>query len=139
MKSQWLRLAFVFLSPVMWACQSDRPLAPQQMPASDLASTDTSPGPLTLIDSVGRYTIDTRAGLVFQVNKANCDIVSLRYQDVELQDQSKFSHIASGLGTGTQVTATQSADSTIATVTCVTPTPGPVTPCTRLSIAGGLL
>src|SRR5204863_141761 len=77
--------------------------------------------PVALADSGERYVVDTRAGLTFGVNKANCDIVSLRYQGVELQDQSRFSHIGSGLGSSsTQVTAATSADGTVATVTCTT-------------------
>jgi rhamnogalacturonan endolyase len=124
MTYRWLRQALILSVPIILsACQADPPLAPQRMSASDLSGSpeDTSPVPVGLTVDGGRVTVDTRAGLVFQVNQANCDIVSLRYRDVELQDQSKFSHIASGLGTA-QVTATTSADGTIATVACETPT-----------------
>lgn len=53
----------------------------------------------------GRYRVDTGAGLVFQINQTNGDLVSLLYSGKELQDQTKFSGIASGLGSAT-VTAT---------------------------------
>ncbi|PTY06930.1 hypothetical protein DB347_10035 [Opitutaceae bacterium EW11] len=46
----------------------------------------------------GRYQVDTGAGLVFQINQANGDLVSILYAGKQLQDQSKFSGIASGLG-----------------------------------------
>jgi rhamnogalacturonan endolyase len=123
MTHRWLRLAAIVSIPVMSACQADRPVAPERMRTSDLAvSPSDVPIPLALTDADGRFTIDTRAGLIFQVNKTNCDIVSLLYQDLQLQDPTRFSHIASGLGSTTQVSATTSADGTIATVTCTTPT-----------------
>ena len=112
MRHWWLRLAFVLSIPITSACHADRAVAPAFLIV-----------PVALTDSGERYIVDTRAGLTFGVNKANCDIVSLRYQGVELQDQSRFSHIGSGLGSsGTQVTAATSADGTVATVTCTTPT-----------------
>ena len=119
MRHWWLRLAFVLSIPITSACHADRAVAPDQVVAPEGAFLIV---PVALTDSGERYTVDTRAGLTFQVNKANCDIVSLRYQGVELQDQSRFSHIGSGLGSsGTQVTAATSADGTVVTVTCTTP------------------
>ena len=76
---------------------------------------------LTLSDSAGRYEVDTKAGLIFTINKANGDMVSLKYRGVELQDQTKFSGIASGLGSAT-VTAATADDGKVVTITCVTPT-----------------
>ncbi len=120
MRHWWLRLAFVLFVPITSACDADRGVARYQVVAPEAA---LFVAPVTLADSGGLYTVDTRAGLTFRVNQANCDIVSLRYQGVELQDQSRFSHIGSGLGGGnTQVTAAISADGTVATVTCTTPT-----------------
>jgi rhamnogalacturonan endolyase len=51
--------------------------------------------------------VDTGAGLLFWVNKTNGDITSIKYKgSAELQDTSKGSHIASGLGSGTAVSYT---------------------------------
>lgn len=58
-----------------------------------------------LTDSGGKYTVDTGAGLVFRVNKSNGDIDSITYNGTQLQQQSPWSHISSGLGS---VTATGS-------------------------------
>ncbi|QRW13534.1 rhamnogalacturonate lyase [Ceratobasidium sp. AG-Ba] len=43
--------------------------------------------------------VDTAGGLVFTVDKNSGDITSMKYNGIEAQDQSKRSHIASGLGT----------------------------------------
>lgn len=124
MTHRWIRLALSLSVPLVAACRADRPVAPAQARAANLdrSAGDESPVPVALADSGGRFKVDTRAGLVFLVNKANCDIVSLRYHDVELQDQTKFSQISSGLGNGTGVTASTFAGGTVATVTCTTPT-----------------
>ncbi|KAL7272516.1 hypothetical protein RUND412_004671 [Rhizina undulata] len=45
----------------------------------------------------GYYVVDTNGGLVFKVSQSTGDITSLVYNDVEYQDSSKFSQIASGL------------------------------------------
>ncbi len=58
-----------------------------------------------LTNSGGSYSVDTGAGVVFKINQANGDMTSLKYNGTELQDQSKFSGISSGLGSAT-VTAT---------------------------------
>lgn len=65
-----------------------------------------------LATATADYTIDTGAGLVFKVNRAATskagigDIASLVYNGVELQGQTKGSHIASGFsGLYTGVTA----------------------------------
>jgi len=120
MRHRWLWLAFVLSVPITSACDADGAGAGNQVAAPEAALIIVS---VAFADSGGYYTVDTRAGLTFRVNKANCDIVSLRYHGVELQDQSRFSHIGSGLGSSsTQVTAATSADGTVATVTCATPT-----------------
>ncbi|CAE6412124.1 unnamed protein product [Rhizoctonia solani] len=46
-------------------------------------------------------SVDTDAGLVFRVKTSNGDIISLNYNGKECQDQSKFTHISSGLGSAT--------------------------------------
>jgi rhamnogalacturonan endolyase len=64
--------------------------------------------------SGGFYTVDSGAGLVFKVNQSNGDISSIKFNGgPELQDQSKGSHISSGLGTGTSVAATTIGGNTI--------------------------
>ncbi len=54
----------------------------------------------------GNYVVDTGAGLVFKVNQDNGNLVSLVYAGKELQDQSNFSHIRSGLGSAATTEAT---------------------------------
>ena len=56
--------------------------------------------------SGGIYTVDTGAGLVFQVNQANGNVSSIKYNGIEYNDQGSASEIASGLGSPTTVTAT---------------------------------
>ncbi|KAL7273879.1 hypothetical protein RUND412_003240 [Rhizina undulata] len=57
------------------------------------------------------FTVDAGStnSLVFKVNKSNGDITSIVYRGVELQNQSPYSHINSGLGTAT-VSATTIGD-----------------------------
>lgn len=62
-----------------------------------------------LTNAGGLYTVDTGAGLVFQVNQTNGNVSSIVYNGVEYQDQTsgRTSHLISGLGSsGTSVTAT---------------------------------
>ncbi len=52
-----------------------------------------------LNDEGNVYVVDSGAGLVFKVDKASGDIVSIRYKEgAELQQEKERSHIASGLG-----------------------------------------
>jgi rhamnogalacturonan endolyase len=53
--------------------------------------------------SGNNYVIDAGSSesLVFTVSGSSCDITSIKYRNVELQGQSKGSHISSGLGTAT--------------------------------------
>jgi rhamnogalacturonan endolyase len=68
----------------------------------------------------GVLTVDTGAGLVFKV-KANGDISSIKYKGgAELQDQTKGSHIGSGLGSATVVSYT--VNGSIAKITLSTAT-----------------
>lgn len=121
MKNPWLRLALVLLVPVASACAPDGAVAPDPSGGPARSEVAGDPVPVGLEDADGRYVVDTRTGLTFTVNQTNCDIVSLLYHDTELQDQSKFSHIASGLGSA-EVVATPSADGTVVTIACTTPT-----------------
>ncbi|KAK0654746.1 rhamnogalacturonase B [Cercophora newfieldiana] len=50
------------------------------------------------------FSIDTNAGLVFDVSKSTGDITSLMYNGVQYQGTSKMTHLNSGLGTS-KVTA----------------------------------
>ena len=68
----------------------------------------------------GTYQVDTGAGLVFRIKQTNGDMVSLKLNGNELQDQTKFSHISSGLGTAT-VTA-QTFGTSYIKITCTTST-----------------
>ncbi|KAF1850576.1 polysaccharide lyase family 4 protein [Cucurbitaria berberidis CBS 394.84] len=47
------------------------------------------------------FSVDTDGGLVFQINKANGDLTSLKYNGVEYQGTGKASSINSGLGAST--------------------------------------
>ena len=57
--------------------------------------------------SGGYFTVSTGAGLTFMINQSDGDMTSLNYNGVELQDQSSFSQVESGLGSGASVTAVQ--------------------------------
>jgi rhamnogalacturonan endolyase len=57
--------------------------------------------------SGGYITVSTGAGLTFKINQSDGDMTSLNYNGVELQDQSSFSQVESGLGSGASVTAVQ--------------------------------
>ncbi|KAG9076390.1 hypothetical protein FRC06_009527, partial [Ceratobasidium sp. 370] len=67
----------------------------------------------------GYLSVDTNAGLVFRVKTSNGDITSLKYNGKECQDQSKFTHIGSGLGSAT---VTSKVSGNYATVTIKTDT-----------------
>ncbi|KAF8736188.1 Polysaccharide lyase family 4 protein, partial [Rhizoctonia solani] len=49
-------------------------------------------------ESGSSFVVDTDGGLVFTVNKQSGDITSMLYNGIQAQDQTKFSHIGSGLG-----------------------------------------
>lgn len=65
---------------------------------------------ITVSESSSSYTIDTQSdyGFVVDVDRDNCDITSLQFYGTEYQYSGTHSHIGSGLGTGTQVSYTQS-------------------------------
>lgn len=70
--------------------------------------------------SASRFVIDTGNGLTVNMARSSCDIVSLLYEDQELQYSPKYTHVNSGLGTVTSSIATlDDADKTIQ-VTCST-------------------
>lgn len=53
------------------------------------------------------YTVDAGSAnpLIFKVSRSNCDITSIFYRGRQLQKQAPYSHINSGLGSGTSVSA----------------------------------
>ena len=64
-------------------------------------------------------TVSSGAGLVFKVNRSNGDITSIKMNDgPELQGQTKFSHISSGIGAATSHTVS----GTVAKITLSTST-----------------
>ncbi|KIM32194.1 polysaccharide lyase family 4 protein [Serendipita vermifera MAFF 305830] len=73
----------------------------------------------SLTESSSTYVVDTNAGLVFTVQRASCDITSILYNGVQMQDQSKYSHIGSGLGS---VTASWTKIGNYYKITCATST-----------------
>lgn len=64
-----------------------------------LLFSEAARGSFGVTSSGGVYTVDTGAGLVFKVDQANGDVMSLNYGGVEYQATDKRSQIASGLGT----------------------------------------
>ncbi|CAL1712560.1 unnamed protein product [Somion occarium] len=63
--------------------------------------------------------VDSGAGLVTTINRSNGDLTSLKFNGKELQDQSKFTQLSSGLGSAT---VTSSVANNIAVVTIQTST-----------------
>lgn len=47
--------------------------------------------------------VDTEGNLVVTFDSDTCDMTSIKYKDVEYQHPTDFSHLASGLGSGTSV------------------------------------
>ncbi|KAH8104842.1 polysaccharide lyase family 4 protein [Cristinia sonorae] len=65
------------------------------------------------------FVVDSGAGLVTTINNANGDITSLKFNGKELQDQTKFTQLSSGLGSAT---VTSSVNNNIAVITIRTST-----------------
>ncbi len=75
--------------------------APAQ-PFAPLAMGQAAVAGFGVTDANGTLTVNTGSGLVFKVRKAGGDITSIRYKGgPELQGQSKFSHVSSGIGATT--------------------------------------
>ncbi|EKM79383.1 hypothetical protein AGABI1DRAFT_120786 [Agaricus bisporus var. burnettii JB137-S8] len=67
--------------------------------------------------------VDSGAGLVTTIHTTNGDITSIRFNGKELQDQSKFTHLSSGLGKISKISSvTSSVANNIAVVTIRTNT-----------------
>lgn len=69
--------------------------------------------------SGSRMTVDSGSGLVTVINTSNGDVVSMKFNGKELQDQSKFTQLSSGLGSAT---VTSNVANNIATITIKTST-----------------
>ncbi|KAI0081584.1 hypothetical protein K474DRAFT_1587374 [Panus rudis PR-1116 ss-1] len=69
--------------------------------------------------SGSNFLVDSGAGLVTTINGNNGDITSLKFNGKELQDQSKFTQLSSGLGSAT---VTSSVNNNIAIITIKTST-----------------
>ncbi len=65
--------------------------------------------------SDGYFTVSTGAGLTFMINQSDGDMTSFNYNGTEMQDQTSFSQVESGLGDGATVTAEQTGDYIIIT------------------------
>ena len=65
--------------------------------------------------SDGYFTVSTGAGLTFMINQTDGDMTSFNYNGTEMQDQTSFSQVESGLGDGATVTAEQTGDYIIIT------------------------
>ncbi len=85
--------------------------APAGRAGSRLAPAAT---PFGYTSSGGYYTVSTGAGLTFKIRQSNGDMTSINYNGTELQDQSSFSQVESGLGRAA-VTAVQTGNYIIVT------------------------
>lgn len=60
---------------------------------------------ITVTSSTASYVVNPESSYNFivTISRTNCDITSLKFYGTEYQNPSPYSHIASGLGTGTAV------------------------------------
>lgn len=82
---------------------------------SFLLATHAAFGAFGVSNSGGFYTVDSGAKLVFKINQSTGDMTSCKYNGVEYQNPSHFSHVESGLGSGTSVSVTTSGNNIIIT------------------------
>ena len=73
-----------------------------------------------LTTSTSAFTVDTGAGLTFRISRTNGDLTSLKLDGVELQNQTRQSHVESGLGSGASVTASQNGSTIVITESTTT-------------------
>ncbi len=90
------------------------------MPTHYKLLAEASPAGIDSTTTAGRYTLNSGTGLVIDVNRKTGDVVSILYNDRQLQDKTKSSQIGSGLGTA-QVSY-QEYEGQYFKVTCSTPT-----------------
>jgi rhamnogalacturonan endolyase len=92
--------------------------SPQAQPTKLLA-TATAVSSFGATLASGIITVDSGAGLVFKVRQSSGDIISIKYNGgPEVQGQSKFSHISSGIGAATTFVVADG----VAKLTLTTPT-----------------
>ncbi|KAG8831626.1 hypothetical protein FRC17_002853 [Serendipita sp. 399] len=82
---------------------SPRPTSSSPRPSSNNPISTSSPpqptGPAPVLSTVGNgFRVDTRGGLIFDVDKSTGSITNLNFNGVQYQDSSKLSAINSGLG-----------------------------------------
>lgn len=65
---------------------------------------------ITVTSSTASYVVDTESsyGMTATISRSTCDITSLKFYGTEYQYSGTYSHIASGLGSGTTVSYTTS-------------------------------
>jgi rhamnogalacturonan endolyase len=80
---------------------------PVRRPVVAPAARSAAASPFGYSSSGGYFTVSTGAGLTFKIRQSNGDMTSLNYNGTELQDQSSFSQVESGLGSGAAVSAYQ--------------------------------
>lgn len=102
-RKDWRNLCAAGVAVVAVAgCGGGGTSSPQAEPTKLLATTAVATTSFGATVVNGIITVDSGAGLVFKVRQTNGDIISIRYNGgPELQSQSKFSHISSGIGAPT--------------------------------------
>ena len=92
-------------SLLLTACGGASNPAQPSAQSAQIHALTTAAAPFGVTLGGGFLTVDTGGGLVFKVRQAGGDITSIRYNGgPELQGQSKFSHISSGIGATTAYT-----------------------------------
>ena len=92
------------------------PILTSALAALALLMPTRSDAAFGVTSSGGFYTVDVGANLVFKIRQSDGSMTSCKFNGTELNDQSKASQIASGLGSAT-VTATTSGN--FITIKCV--------------------
>jgi rhamnogalacturonan endolyase len=102
----------------MWTC---RLLAASLAAASFLAATPSTVSAASdfgYTTESGKFIISTGAGLTIAMRQSTCDIVSMNYNDKELQYKSMGTHVNSGLGSVTSSIESLNDDKKTITVSC---------------------
>ncbi|KAH7017989.1 carbon-oxygen lyase-like protein [Microdochium trichocladiopsis] len=75
---------------------------------------------ITVSTTSASYVIDAQSenAFVVTISRSTCDITSLRYRGIEYQYSGQFSHIGSGLGSGTAVSYSTSPSGNTVIVRC---------------------
>jgi rhamnogalacturonan endolyase len=89
--------------------------APSPVNAPATWGSAAAAAPFGFSSSGGYFIVSTGAGLTFKIRQSNGDMTSLNFGGTELQDQSSFSQVESGLGTGAAVSAYQTGNYVVVT------------------------